>query len=273
MINNNLKNKLRVGTSGFAFPDWAKRFYPKGLKQEYRLKYYLQFFNILELNTTFYAIPSQDRIKNLVAQLPKDFELIVKMPQTITHHYPSKSILISEIAKLTDAVSSADESGVLDGFLAQFPVSFRPNQSTHELVENILDLVPGQKYLEFRNKQWQNSDTQKLLTTHGAGWVIPDVPAIAELTKFEPILTCSKAYIRLHGRNKQNWYSSEADRYDYLYDDSEFSELIEISKVLLNMGAEKVFIFFNNCHMGQAPENALQFAKKMGLIEPWGELL
>ncbi len=260
--------KVRVGTSGFSFPDWAKTFYPAGLPRDLWLRYYSSIFNSLELNTTFYAIPERERIERMVVRLPENFEMLVKIPQNITHRHLSRREMKSELSKLDESLTPAFEKGIIVGYIAQFPESFKPSEHNREVLMDIIEFIRGQKFFEFRNILWQTDETLSILRENEIGWVIPDVPKIERLTQSQPIITCPYAYVRLHGRNKQNWYSSEKDRYDYLYSDDELTQIIELVKELSMRDTEKVFVFFNNCHMGKAARNAIKFCEMLGLHKP-----
>ena len=250
------------------FPDWARTFYPAGLPRDFWLRYYSSIFNTLELNTTFYAIPSRKQIERMVARLPKDFEMLVKIPQTVTHRHLPENEMKSELQKLGENLAPADERGIIGGYLAQFPESFKPSGHNREILMNIIEFIRGQKFFEFRNALWQSDNTLKTLRENNVGWVVPDVPKIERLTQPQPIITCPYGYVRLHGKNEQNWYSNDKDRYDYLYSDDELTIIEELVKELSARDSKKIFIFFNNCHMGKAARNAIKFCEMLGLRTP-----
>jgi len=90
--------------------------------------------------------------------------------------------------------------------------------------------------------------------------VVPDVPNVRGLYRHRPAATTTTGYLRLHSRNADNWYAGAAERYDYNYSREELSRLIEEwSK--LEQELDRVFTFFNNCHRGQAAENAEGFRR------------
>jgi len=101
---------------------------------------------------------------------------------------------------------------------------------------------------------------------HGATLVIPDVPDIASLYHHRPVLTSKTGYLRLHSRDARLWYAGSAARYDYHYSDSELRD-IAAGWVDVTKAADKVYSFFNNCHQGQAAENAEAFRRIVGQIE------
>ena len=268
----NLRKILRVGTSGFSFPDWAKTFY-RGIPRDMWLKYYVSLFDSLELNTTFYAIPPAERIEGIVRQLPQNFSLTVKVPKAITHDRPRGAQFEATRRKFAESILPAREGPAFEGLLFQFPVGFVRTPHNTDYVRRILDSFDGKKFLEFRHRSWRCDEVLSLLEEYGAGWVIPDVPDIPELTGPEPVFIGGEAYIRLHGRNRQNWYGSSGDRYDYLYSDGEIDWVIDLAKSLVGRRARRVFVFFNNCHGGKAAHNALKMLEKLGLYTPPSSLL
>ncbi len=274
-----IRHRILVGTSGYVFPDWRGSFYPKGLPQEHWIRYYTSIFNALELNTTFYAIPPRKRMEALAQKLPEGFHLIIKLPRDITHAQPSRSSLRECFSKLADATEPLQSAGVVDGYLAQFPVSFRAEEGNIDYVSAVAEACDGRVFFEFRNAGWllelerAGSRLERVLRAHGAGWVVPDAPRLPELMPPKPIVTGDAGYIRLHGRNAANWYDEEKDRYDYLYTSAELTWISELAKELFARGAKKVFVFFNNCHRGKAGLNAKAFAQMIGLVKPELRLL
>jgi len=258
-----------VGTSGYVFPDWAGTFYPRGLERDLWLRYYIEFFSALELNTTFYAIPSLDDMERMASRLPENYHLHIKIPQTLTHHKElTQSEVEHQLKNLSGAVVPLQEKGVVKGFLAQFPISFKNDYSNTEFLKRLLAVLPKPVFIEFRNAQWLDAKVEKLLNDNNAGWVIPDAPNLQNLTQSKPVMTGDTGYIRLHGRNAKDWYSKakDKDRYNYSYPDDELDEIMNIAKALIHKGGKKVYVYFNNCYHGQAAANARMFAEMMGLI-------
>ncbi len=268
------QDKIFVGTSGYVFPDWAGTFYPRGLRRELWLRYYIEHFKSLELNTTFYAIPEAKRMADMARKFPDDFNLHIKLPQKITHERGIDiDVVKAVIDRFISSVKPFAEKGILRGYLAQFPFSFRPTRENERFFLAAASLCPRPLFVEFRNKQWLSEATMRRLADEGIGWVVPDVPDVEGLMPNTPILTTGVGYIRLHGRNKVDWYSSERDRYNYAYSDDELSDIFNLARSLIEKGAKKVFVYFNNCHFGRAAVNAKKFAQMLGLLPPEQRLL
>ena len=267
MKDNFVHKDIFVGTSGYYFNDWAKNFYPRGLKRDLWLRYYTNFFNSLELNTTFYAIPDVRRMEEMAKKLPEEFNLHIKLPGTITHRRDVSTTEICSIMKnFSDAISPLVGKGIVAGYLAQFPVSFKLNDENLSSLLHIIKISPEPLFVEFRNKNWLDEKIIDIFRENNVGWVIPDAPQIHNLMPDEIIATSDVGYIRLHGRNEKNWYSKEEDRYDYFYSDEELEEIFKISEQLFHRGVKKVFVYFNNCHRGQAAINAKKFAELIGIL-------
>jgi uncharacterized protein YecE (DUF72 family) len=258
--------KIIFGTSGYHFPDWKSNFYPIDIPASLWLKYYLGIFNALELNTTFYAIPTPDKLAKIAQSLPKNFDLHVKIPQSITHETFEEHKIIADFGRLDIALQNFDRTAVNVGYIAQFPMSFTPSEPTIKRLEIIFDTCPKPLFVEFRNKLWIEEGYDEFLSKHEIGWVIPDAPEISNLAQMKPVVTTDTAYIRLHGRNKKRWFEGGDVRYDYNYSNNELGEIFNFAKLLFSKGAKKTFLYFNNCHHGQAAINAKKFGELIGAL-------
>jgi len=110
--------------------------------------------------------------------------------------------------------------------------------------------------VEFRHKSWQNERVYDGLRKREIGWCICDLPELRSLPVFHPVLTSSSTYLRLHGRNSENWHGTNSrDRYDYLYSDSEMEKFLPLIN-MLNEKSRLVQIYFNNHAKGNAVVNA-----------------
>lgn len=250
--------KIIVGTSGYSFDDWEGNFYPSGLPKGKRLDFYKDHFNATEINSTYYRIPHPAVFYNIIKKVGDDFEFMVKTHRSFTH---DRKDLETPSEQFNEALKPMRESGKLKGYLAQFPFSFRYNKSSLEYIKRGRELfgdVP--LFLEFRHNSWDNPDTYARLEEWNIGFCCVDEPNLQGL--FPPVvnMTTNTAYIRLHGRNAANWWGKGGDRYDYLYSKE---ELKEWKKKIdgLKFRADKIYLFFNNCHLGQAVRNARMFVE------------
>ena len=190
MAREDTSVKVFVGVSGFSYPSWVGRFYPKGLKGEEFLGYYSKHLGSVEINSSFYAPPSAAMIKSWSTKAGTDFRFAFKAPRLITH-----------ILKLGRGAPEA--SGKLNATLnglgqRRGPILFQLppfSRFDHDLLQKFLsdttDIEP--KVFEFRHASWFTDSTYRLLEDHGAGF------CIAETEDMEPIfkVTGSFAYFRL----------------------------------------------------------------------------
>jgi uncharacterized protein YecE (DUF72 family) len=254
--------EIKIGTSGYSFDDWVGPFYPEKIKKGKMFDHYINYFSTVEINSTYYRIPHPAVMANIDKKAPDGFEFIVKTPQQITH----KRTDIDKIAKeFGECFKPMVDSGRLKGLLAQFPYSFRYSPINQEYIKYCADIFkPHTLFVEFRHNGWVNRTLYDALKAEQIGYVCVDEPQLPGLLKPDCFNTTDIAYIRFHGRNSEQWWSGGSLRYDYNYSDQELREWKEkIEK--LEGKAKKVFIFFNNCHLGQAVKNALQMKEMLNL--------
>jgi len=251
-----------VGTSGYSFADWIGPFYPPGLRKEQMLGEYVQHFETVEVNYTYYRMPSARTLAGMAARTPDGFSFWVKANQETTHKH-NRTVARAFL----DALAPLTEAGKLAGVLMQFPQSFHRTVENRTYLAGVLDdfaAVP--LAVEFRHQSWQRPETDVGLRERGAVLVVPDVPPIESLFRHEPAVTCPTGYLRLHSRNAANWYAGGADRYDYRYSDAELHGLLTQWMPLVEM-TEKIFVYFNNCHAAQAADNAEAFRRLLGQVD------
>src|SRR5258707_4146087 len=114
--------EVRVGTSGYSFPDWVGPFYPPGTRSGDFLSYYSRHFDVVEVNSTYYRIPHSSVIEKMERKTPGDFHFVVKLHQSMTHEGDLDS---SNVRHFLEAIAPLENAGKYDGLLAQFPWAFR----------------------------------------------------------------------------------------------------------------------------------------------------
>jgi len=252
--------KIHIGTSGYSFVDWRGTFYPNRLKRERWLAFYARHFTAVEINATYYRTPPPATFQTMAERTPDDFEFWVKVPGTATHTDEDFS---REMKQFLEAVRPLAEAGKLKGYLAQFPYSFRRSKEAFDRLSRLHDAVDTRAQagemelaIEFRHKEWLARETFDFLKTRGLVYVIVDLPPLPNLPGSEVHITGQVAYVRFHGRNSQNWFDQQlGDRYDYEYSSSQLKEWLPHITSLAEEGSTS-YIFFNNCHAGQAVKNA-----------------
>ncbi|OPL20125.1 MAG: hypothetical protein AVO35_01340 [Candidatus Aegiribacteria sp. MLS_C] len=247
--------EVRVGTSGYSFPDWVGPFYPKGIDKGRMLNYYCGFFRTVEINSTYYRTMHPKVSRNMVEKTPEDFRFLVKLHSSMTHSRDADGGQWNEYHRM---LGPFIESGKLSGLLAQFPYSFKPSEKAVRYVEE-LNARTGDVPLaaEFRYDGWYDGDILRRLSDGGMALVSVDLPRLPHLPPPVPISGKPFGYLRLHGRNGSQWWEGGPLRYDYSYSDGELEAWFP---AIDRLGGESgtVYVMFNNCHFGQAARNAMR---------------
>jgi uncharacterized protein YecE (DUF72 family) len=245
--------KIVVGTSGYSFDDWVGNFYPAGIRKGDMLKEYVKHFASVEVNSTYYRIPHPVVLKRMEEKTPAGFEFVIKANQEMTHKRSTEEAVYSSFL---EAIQPVIDAGKFGGIIAQFPWGFRrsPENEAHlRFLKQRMGDLP--LFVEFRNSQWISEEVFKNLETEGLGYCSVDEPRLKGLVPPVARLTTDMGYVRLHGRNAKNWWGKGGDRYDYLYSEEELKEWLAKIKAMAQ-NARKTYVFFNNCHAGQAAQNA-----------------
>ncbi|UCD16958.1 MAG: DUF72 domain-containing protein [Candidatus Zixiibacteriota bacterium] len=253
---------IRIGTSGYSFDDWKGPFYPSDVKKGKMFDHYVKYFTAVEINSTYYRIPHPAVMANIEKKSPHGFEFIVKVPQQMTH---KRKDLEAMLPPYVECLKPMADAGKLHGLLAQFPYSFKFSTDNLHYVRKCREaLQPHLLFAEFRHDSWVNRSMYDALRKSGIGYVAVDEPQLPGLLKPDLFNTTDTAYVRLHGRNAEHWWQGGALRYDYNYSPEELEQWKEkIAK--LEGKAKRMYIFFNNCHLGQAVKNALEMKRLLNL--------
>jgi uncharacterized protein YecE (DUF72 family) len=267
---------IYIGTSGWSYPKgegtWKGYFYPAGKINE--LEYYSQFFDTVEINSSFYRPPNPGYVYNWVRRVPQGFLFTVKLWQKFTHPKMYKeatgeeaAISQADVDEFNRSLEPLAKFGKLGALLAQFPPSFKNDDYGQQILGAVIKTF-GQYRLavELRHRSWSDDEnTAKLLKENNVAWVQIDEPKFDTSVAQEVPVTADMAYFRFHGRNAQDWWTGDSEtRYRYLYSSGEIAELTE----RVRASGEKVrmmFAFFNNHWQGYAPRNAADLKKALQL--------
>lgn len=143
--------KLYIGTSGFSYPHWEKGvFYPAGLAKAKQLEYYSRHFQTVELNNTFYRLPTKENFQKWYQQTPQNFVFSLKASRYITHIKRLKDVQDSWQKFINNAQELKEKLGPI---LFQFPANFQVDEKR---LEEFLKILPKKyKYaFEFRHQGW-----------------------------------------------------------------------------------------------------------------------
>lgn len=249
-----------IGTSGYVFSDWRGTVYPADIAERDMLTYYLHHFhfNALELNFTFYRMPTARQLERFAARVPPNFQLAVKAHQSITHERPKPDDHVP-FRDFSDALGPLQESNTLGAVLLQFPYSFQHTPGSCDWLRRCRDELPNLPLvIEFRHVSWCVPEAVALLHTLQCVFCIVDGPRLRGLMPLFCADTGPFLYLRLHGRNP-NWFSGGAkERYNYDYSDDELRDILRRVRAVADQ-TKKILAFFNNCYMGRAVTNALRF--------------
>ncbi len=250
-----------IGTSGYHFPDWTGTFYPKDISKDNWLQYYSERFPAVEINRTYYGLPKKETVQRWVDVTPEKFKFFIKVHQETTHQRQQNGEELTELFELLQPLSS---SGKLQGLLAQFPASFHSGEKEIEYLQSLVKYVESTTlFVEFRHFSWDNDNSISLCDRLGFGWVAVDQPRIRGLSLSRPAVIGTTGYVRFHGRNSKTWYDPKAgDRYDWEYSEKELNQWIPRLSAMAER-AEKTYLFFNNCHAGQAIKSAMRMKQML----------
>jgi uncharacterized protein YecE (DUF72 family) len=248
------EGRIRVGTSGYSFADWVGPFYPAGTKRGRMLDEYVRHFDVVEINSTYYRVPSASMFARMNEKTPEGFEFIVKLFRGMTHEVTDDEDMYRDF---TSAVDPLRDAGKFAGYLAQFPWKFKNSKDSKAHLATLRrKLGETPLFVEFRHDSWIEDKTFEFLRDLGVSYCAVDEPRLKGLVPPLVAATTDEGYVRFHGRNARNWWGKGGgDRYDYDYNSEELSEWAD--KLLdLESKVKKVYAFFNNCHAGHAARNA-----------------
>jgi uncharacterized protein YecE (DUF72 family) len=256
----------RIGLAGWSYPDWKGRVYPPKAPRGFDpLEYLTSYFETIEINSTFYRIPTVKTTRDWAARVAGNlaFKFTAKLPQVFTH---SRQTNAQDEAAFKEAIAPLQDAGRFGALLLQFPYAFHNTPANraylHQLVERFRDYP---LVLEVRHRSWDTPHIYELLRELGVGFCNIDQPQVSYSLGLTRQVTSDVGYLRLHGRNAGTWFQDEANRdarYDYLYS---APELEEITEALLSIAAQArdVYLIANNHFRGQAALNALDLRRRV----------
>jgi uncharacterized protein YecE (DUF72 family) len=297
-----------IGTCSWTDPTILKSgwYPPEASTAEQRLAHYASKFPVVEVDSSYYSLPSERNAALWVERTPdgftfdfKAFSLMTghgtapaKLPPIIRDSLPpdfgagKRQIYMKDLPEqaqtwVWDAFARALEplarAGKLGFILLQFPPWFGINRANKRYVERARQLLPGHTLaVEFRNGSWLEErnvpETGALLAANDLAYVAVDEPqGFRSSVPLVPLVTNPDlAVLRLHGRNAENWQAKDvtvAERFKYLYSDAELSELAPKVQQLAEQ-AERTHVLFNNCYSDYGVRNAEQLAAKLVGTDP-----
>ena len=278
---------VRIGTSGWSYPSgkgtWNGIFYPAsaGAKRRGRkfdeLGFYAEHFNTVEVNSTFYRVPSLAAARSWAERTPRNFDFSLKLFQKFTHPEMFQKATGADpwdlgrkdVDEFRAAIEPIASAGKLGALLAQFPPSFKNEPDSVGYLEWLLQAFKDYPVaVELRHRSWSDdsADTRRLLETYQAAWAQIDEP------KFKGSIRQTLApnvrtfyYLRLHGRNAAQWWKhdSSEDRYNYLYSPQELKPFAEAAEDA-SRKVKKAYLYANNHFSAKSVANAAILKHQLG---------
>jgi len=260
---------VRVGTAGWSYDDWKGIVYPKPAPKGFHpLEYLSRFFDTLELNVTFYRPVPAGNAKTWVQKVKGNprFKFTAKMWQRFTHEREIEPAP-DEVRQVREGMDLLLREGKLGAVLLQFPWSFkRTPENRVWLARQIETFHDYPLAIEVRHSSWNQPDVYEGLAERCVGFCNIDQPLFHQsLTPSAKVTSCV-GYVRLHGRNWEDWFRDDAgrdERYDYLYSEEELKPWLEKIEQIRKQ-ADEVYVITNNHYRGQAVVNAFDIQHGLG---------
>lgn len=273
--------EILIGPAGWAYKDWEGIVYPPGISaqrpskakgKQHPLEFLARYFDLVEINTSFYGHIKPGVAREwmrMTAQVNPRFVFTAKLNRAFTH---SPVAVIESTSAETIKPTNEDEQlaktgldalateGRLGALLAQFPISFKCTPENQHYVDELIECFRAYPLaVELRHISWNSKETLAQLAAADVAFCNIDQPLLGKALRPSTHLTSAIGYIRLHGRNYDQWFTHEHphDRYNYLYKPAELERWKpRIEQVAQN--ADRVFVVANNHFEGKAAANCLQ---------------
>jgi uncharacterized protein YecE (DUF72 family) len=240
---------VHVGCSGWVYPHWRELFYPKGVPQREWLSYYAEQFDTVEINNTFYRLPSPSAVEGWVEHSPPGFTFAVKVSRYLTH-IKRLTMVEQGTKRFYEPLEALTRSEKLGPLLWQFPPNF--HRDLERLSGALAQLPAGRHAFEFRHESWFTDGVYELLRRHGVALVIGDESSRWISTPH--VRTTDWTYLRFHhGRRGR----------DGNYSDSEIETWAR--RIAQWRRDTEVYAYFNNDWQGFAIRNARLLRSKLGV--------
>lgn len=289
--------EILVGTASWTDPTLLESgwYPPDATTPEKRLAFYASQFRVVEVDSTYYGMPSERNAALWTERTPKSFTFDIKSFALFTQHPARVSGLPKALREGLDpettrvylkdlpatvvdeawemfrrALMPLHSAGKLGAVFFQFPEWFVPNRDAKAYLETLKTRLPDYRIaVEFRRRSWMDPPdraerTLEFLEEHGYAYVGVDMPQgfASSMPPTVAATTDRLAVVRFHGRNTANWKRkgiTTAERFDYLYDESEIDEWAPRLRALSN-DAREVHVLFNNCYADKGVRNARQLS-------------
>jgi uncharacterized protein YecE (DUF72 family) len=256
------KSIIRIGPAGWSYKDWEGTVYPQKPGKAFDpLEYLARFFNTIEINSSFYRPPTPSTTKSWANRVAanKQFEFTAKLNRLFTHER-GKATKKDE-KEFRSGMDVLAKAGKLGSVLLQFPWSFKNTPDDRIYLAKLLEKFSDYPLvLEVRHSSWNTPEVYEWLAERDIGICNIDQPVFAKSIRPAALTTSPIGYVRLHGRNYQNWFRDKApphERYNYLYSLDELDPwLVRIKQVAKQ--TRETYVITNNHFRGQGVVNAIE---------------
>jgi uncharacterized protein YecE (DUF72 family) len=273
-------SRIRIGTAGWSYKDWDGILYPPEVtrKKIHPVEFLARFFGVIEINTSFYGHirPELGRFwAHKAAAVNPDFLFTAKLHRSFTHSplavmEPTSAASIrpndDDERLAREGLESIASEGKLGALLIQFPVSFKNTSLNREYLEQLLrQFIEYPRVVEVRHESWDNPETIAEFMRQNVGFCNIDQPPLGRSLAPPEHVTSGVGYVRLHGRNYEQWFDSDSrdDRYNYLYKPAELEKWKGKIEAIAQR-AESTYVIANNHFQAKAAVNALELKHLLG---------
>jgi uncharacterized protein YecE (DUF72 family) len=283
------KATIRIGPAGWSYKDWEGIVYPDSKPKRFdQLRYIAEFFDTVEINSSYYAPPVPRTTESWVRRVEDfhAFRFTAKLWKRFTHER-NKAWTTAEVDQVRDGFDVMMEAGKLGAVLLQFPWSFKRTEENREWLSDVVRTFNRYPLVvEVRHSSWLAPEFMQSLEEDGVGFVNIDQPLYHNSIKPSAHVTSHVGYVRVHGRNYKDWFREKAgveQRYNYLYKPDELEPWVERAReIAAEPATEEVYVVTNNHYKGKAVANALMMKSMLtgtkvpappGVIEAYGDVM
>jgi uncharacterized protein YecE (DUF72 family) len=271
-------SRVRVGIAGWSYEDWDGILYPPEVtrKKIHPVEFLARFFDVVEINTSFYEHirPELGRLwSRKAAAVNPNFLFTAKLHRSFTHtptHSPLAVMEPTSAASIRqndkderlarEGLDSLAAEGKLGALLIQFPVSYKNTGLNREYLDQLLrQFIEYPRVVEVYHESWDNPETIAEFMRNNVGFCNIENPLLGRSLSPTEQVTSSVGYVRLHGRNCEQWFDSDSrdDRYNYLYKPAELEKWKEKVEITAHR-AESTYVIANNHFQAKSAVNALE---------------
>jgi uncharacterized protein YecE (DUF72 family) len=292
-----MAGRILVGTSSWSDPGFVKEWYPQGMAARDRLPWYAERFRLVEVNSTFYAVPDRATVRRWCAITPDGFKFDVKVHRALSRHSASLDSLPPELRdeartnergrviltpeleetlarRLVEECAPLPDEGKMGAWLVQLTPAFAPRRRKLSELNGLVDaLAPHPVAIELRHRGWvsekRRDETLAWFSERNVAFVGVDAPPGDHVpimpSDLDAVTRDDLAYLRLHGRNTDGYLTgtSVAERFGWRYADDELEEVAGRARGLAEQAGE-VHVAFNNNRDDDAPTAAQRFQALLG---------